>query len=76
MSINTGTTVERKAWSVNAEKAGEAPVRFITVLYPTSNATSHDITATFSGEWQAARVSVKITIDGKEYALTNSNLTE
>ena len=76
MSINTGTTVERKAWSVNAEKAGEAPVRFITVLYPTSNATSHDITATFSGEWQAARVSVKVTIDGKEYALTNSNLTE
>lgn len=69
-------SVPRKAWQVNAEKSGADAVRFITVIYPTADATTPTVEASFSGSWSASRVAVNVKINGKEYSLVNSNLTE
>jgi heparan-sulfate lyase len=68
--------VKRKAYSLNVEKSADAPVRFVTVLYPASDATAPQISASFTGNWSLERMGVDVTIDGKTWNLINSNLTK
>lgn len=68
--------IKRKAYALDVEKEADKPVRFITVLYPATDATTPQIKAQFSGDWTAARCAVKVTIDGTEYSLVNTSLTE
>lgn len=74
VSYQTNTTTARKAYSIDVEKPSENNVRFITVLYPATD-DNHVITAASSGAFTDVRSSVKVTIDGKEYTLTNTSLT-
>ncbi len=74
VSYQTDTSTARKAYSIDVEKSADTNVRFITVLYPAAD-DNHTITAASSGAFTDARSSVKVTIDGKEHVLTNTNLT-
>lgn len=77
VSYNTNSESKRKSYSVNIQKSSAEPVRFVTVLYPASNADGVDIDASFSGAWSESRVAVNITINGGEpRSLVNSNLTK
>lgn len=60
---------KRKAYSLNMTKTADAPVRYITVLYPTNTPTEHTIRAEFTDKGNANNVSVKVTINNNEYNL-------
>lgn len=74
VSYQTNTTTARKAYSIDVEKPSDSNVRFVTVLYPAAD-DNHTITAASSGAFTDVRSSVKVTIDGTEYTLTNTSLT-
>lgn len=77
VSYNTNVEAKRKSYSVSVQKSSAEPVRFVTVLYPASNADAVNIDASFSGAWSESRVAVNITINGGEpRSLVNSNLTK
>lgn len=67
-----GTYDIRKAYSLNMEKTANTPVRYITVLLPVEDATSHTIAAEFTdaGKDITKEVAVKVTVDGLSYNLT------
>jgi len=73
VSYNTDTSTARKAYSIDVEKPAGNNVRFVTVLYPAAD-DSHEISAKSSGAFTDDRSSVKVTIDGKEYTLTNTSM--
>ncbi|WP_270540142.1 heparin-sulfate lyase HepC [Bacteroides zhangwenhongii] len=61
----------RKAYSVNMEKDSDTPVRYITVIYPTTTPTEHSIKANLTdmGKDILQGISVKIEIDSQTYNL-------
>lgn len=67
-----GTYDTRKAYSLNIEKSASNPARYITVLLPTADASSHTIAAAFTdaGKDINKEVSIKVTIDGQDYILS------
>lgn len=73
VSYTTDSSNPRKAYSIDVEKTADANVRFITVLYPATD-SSHTIEAATSGVFTDARSSVKVTIDGTEYTMTNTSM--
>lgn len=68
-SVQNGKTEKRKAYQLNMNKTAAAPVRYITVLYPTEAPTNDTITAEFTDKGNSKSVSVKVTVNGKEYNL-------
>ena len=66
---NDGKYEVRKAYQLDMEKATGIPVRYITVLYPTSDPASHNVQAEFTDSGNANNVSVKVVIENKEYNL-------
>lgn len=75
-SNKINTEVKRKAYRLNVEKAADAPVRFVTVIYPCSDASTPEISAKFSGSWTADRMAVDVTINGETYNYVNSALAK
>lgn len=65
---------ERPAYEFTTPKTGVAPVRFITVIYPTDDnkAASHKIEAKYKGQFATDGVAVDVKIDGKKYPLNLS----
>ncbi len=73
VSYNIDTSTERKAYSIDVQKPGAENVRFVTVLLPSTD-DNHEISVKSSGAFTNDRSSVKVTVDGKEYTLTNTNM--
>lgn len=60
----------RKAYSLIMEKKKNAPVRYITILYPVTTASNHKINATFTDNpSNSDNVSIEVTIDNETYNL-------
>lgn len=75
-SSNINKETKRKAYALEVEKQADAPVRFVTVIYPCSDASAPEISAKFSGSWTLERMAVDVTIDGKTYNYVNSKLVK
>lgn len=73
VSYTTGTKYDRKAYSIDVEKSADNNVRYVTVILPATD-DNHTITAASSGAFTDARSSVKVTIDGTEYTMTNTSM--
>lgn len=76
IAYNTdGNYNSRQAYFLNMAKTVNAPVRYITVLLPTEDTTTHTIEAKFTdaGKDPAKGVAIEVKIDNKEYNL-NYNL--
>jgi len=60
----------RKAYSLIMEKKKNAPVRYITILYPVTTASNHKINAIFTDNpSNSDNVSIEVTIDNETYSL-------
>ena len=61
----------RKAYQLNVTKsASDEAVRYVTVLYPTTDATAVKGFESDLGEWSASGASISVRIDGKTYNLS------
>lgn len=73
IAYNTdGKYNSRKAYFLNMSKTADAPVRYITVIYPTDDATTHTIQAQFTdaGKDHTKGVAIEVEVDGKTYKLS------
>lgn len=73
VSYKTEEKFARKAYSIDVEKSADTNVRYVTVILPAAD-DNHTITAASSGAFTQARSSVKVTIDGTEYTMTNTGM--
>ncbi|MNL31933.1 Heparin-sulfate lyase precursor [compost metagenome] len=73
VSYAPGIEFNRKAYTVNMTKSAGQTARYITVLYPTSQASTTQINASFTQPFQETGVALEVNIDGKTYNL-NCNL--
>lgn len=73
IAYNTdGKYNSRKAYFLNMSKTADAPVRYITVIYPTDDATTHTIQAQFTdaGKDHTKGVAIEVEVDSKTYKLS------
>lgn len=72
MSLVLDNAIERKAYRIDQPKsADDAASRFITVLYPASDASAHSIEAQFADDgFSADRAKIAVTVDGRTYNLS------
>lgn len=73
IAYNTdGKYNSRKAYFLNMSKTADAPVRYITVIYPTDDATTHTIQAQFTDadKDHTKGVAIEVEVDGKTYKLS------
>lgn len=73
VSYTPGIEFNRKSYSVNMNKTTGQTARYITVIYPTNQAATDQINATFSQPFKEHGVSVEINVNGTAYHL-NCNL--
>ncbi|MEQ7799356.1 heparin-sulfate lyase HepC [Pedobacter sp. ASV1-7] len=73
VSYAPGIEFNRKAYTVNMTKSAGQTARYITVLYPISQAGTTQINASFTQPFQETGVALEVNIDGKIYNL-NCNL--
>ena len=74
LSNDIDTSINRKGYTITLRKgANESAVRFITVILPTTDATSATIEAEFTdADYNENGTSLKVTINGHEYNLSYS----
>lgn len=62
----------RPAYSFGKIKKTPKPIRFVTVVYPSSadNPSSHEIKAAYKGNFSDAGATVEVTVDGEKYNLS------
>lgn len=73
IAYNTdGKFNSRKAYFLNMNKALDTPVRYITVIYPTEDATTHTINAQFTDadKDHTKGVAIEVEVDSKIYKLS------
>lgn len=72
VSVKLDTEVPRKSYQVDLEKSADEPAaRFITVLYPASDAASEQVTATFVDEaFSASGARIEVKAGGRTYKLS------
>ncbi|SMC94156.1 heparin-sulfate lyase HepC [Pedobacter nyackensis] len=73
VSYSPGIEFNRKAYTVNMAKSTGQTARYITVLYPATQAAAVQINAAFTQPFQETGVALEVNIDGKTYNL-NYNL--
>lgn len=73
VSYAKGIEANRKAYTVNMTKSAGQTARYITVLYPSSQASLVQINAEFKQPYQETGVALEVSIDGRTYNL-NCNL--
>lgn len=70
LSYAPGVMSYRKAYTVNMTKTAGETARYITVLYPSSEAAAAQINAAFKEPYHDSGVSVDVVVDGKTYNLS------
>lgn len=74
VSYNINQTTERKAYQLNLTKTADEPVvRFATVLVPTSDATTEEVSISL-GSWTESSGSVRVTVGGVAYPALSYSL--
>lgn len=73
VSYELNVEAARKAYSVNMTKSAGQTARYITVLYPSNQASAVQMNAAFTQPFQENSVALEVTVDGVKYNL-NCNL--
>lgn len=63
---------ERPSYAFRTDKKSDAPVRLITVIYPTADGktSAHKIDAAYKGRFSPDGAALEVKIDGKKYNLS------
>lgn len=70
VSYTPGVESARKSYSVNMTKATDQTARYITVIYPATDAASVQVSAAFKKqEFQENSMAAEVVINGKKYEL-------
>lgn len=70
LSYAPGVMSYRKAYTVNMPKTADETARYITVLYPSSEAATVQVDAEFKEPYRDSGVSIDVVVDGKTYNLS------
>ncbi|WP_353132080.1 heparin-sulfate lyase HepC [Pseudopedobacter sp.] len=73
VSYTLNVEAPRKSYAVNMTKGTSQTARYITIIYPSSQAASVQMSAVFTQPFQETGVALEVTIDGVKYNL-NCNL--
>lgn len=73
VSYALNTETDRKSYSINMTKSAGQTARYITVLYPSSQANTVQMSAAFTQPFKETGVAIEVSIDGTKYNL-NCNL--
>ncbi|WP_017258508.1 heparin-sulfate lyase HepC [Pedobacter arcticus] len=73
LSYTPGVEFSRKAYGVNMVKTAGQTARYITVVYPSIQASAVQLNAVFKQAFSENGVSLEVTVDGTKYNL-NCNL--